>query len=439
MYYSNLNLLIDLRKISLLTPKLYCISISIYINDIEKYIKYYNKIAKNINRKYKNDIYKYIDIDKIYNLEYPIKNRNIPTNIHTYNCYYLNSISSKNILKSYKYVNGLDSIIYHRINKVTDTTLFLIYKNNGMNRSPKDKYIPLKYCINIWDALHKLDYELYYSLNLFLKKNSTIDYIRCILSTDNNYDMETLYLNIMSNVIMYCKFNINILFYRKDGKYCHSDPLIFKPLEHDNEYISNEIIFIDKKYNIGICRNIISSPCVYIDKFLSDDKSLLKIKFKNANNKIYKIIMNNIYLLSYYDLTGDIYIYLNNNNEKKFYSKKLSINNCTSLEFSQVFIHNFKIYNTTSDIVKICIYNNIYDNLKIDFENIGITNNEDMHTSIQKIMNTNNITLFKKFNKLINKTVKYHIKILDNNFDLDKYKILFDFLTYTYMKSQSNR
>ncbi|CCU56086.1 unknown similar to AMEV173 [Choristoneura rosaceana entomopoxvirus 'L'] len=439
MYYSNLNLLIDLRKISLLTPKLYCISISIYINNIEKYIKYYNKIAKNINRKYKNDIYKYIDIDKIYNLEYPIKNRNIPTNIHTYNCYYLNSISSKNILKSYKYVNGLDSIIYHRINKVTDTTLFLIYKNNGMNRSPKDKYVKLKYCINIWDALHKLDYELYYSLNLFLKKNSSIDYIRCILSTDNNYDMETLYLNIMNNVIMYCKFNINILFYRNNGNYYHSDPLIFKPLEHDNEYISNEIIFIDKNYNIGICRNIISSPCVYIDKFLSDDKSLLKIKFKNANNKTYTIMMNNIYLLSYYDLTGDIYIYLNNNNEKKFYSSKLSINNCTSLEFSYVFIHNFKIYNTTSDIVKICIYNNIYDNLKIDFENIGITNNEDIYTSIQKIINTNNITLFKKFNKLINKTVKYHIKILDKNFDLDKYKILFDFLTYIYMKSQSNR
>ncbi|AAG02879.1 hypothetical protein AMV173 [Betaentomopoxvirus amoorei] len=440
MYYSNHNLLIDFIKINFLIPKLYSISVSNNINNIEKYVKYHNKLAKNINKKYRKDLYKYIDIDELYNFKYSISNRKIPLNINTKNCYFLNEIYKKDIIKAYKYTSGIDSIIYHKINKVTDTILFLIYKNNGMERNSVGRCKRLEYCINIWDAIHKLDYNLYYKLNLFLKKNSQIDYIRCILSSDNNLDMETIYLNIMNNINMYCKFNINILFYRKNNIYYYNDPLIFNNLEEDINLESNEIIFVDNKNSIGMCRNKISKVCKIINKEVDCNNTSLKLKFKNlVGTKVYKILLNDIHLLYYYDINSDIYIYLDNSNIKKFYSNKLVIDNNIVIS-SKIFIHNFKIYNTTNELEKICIYNNIYELTKDYFKNINITHNDDLYTSIEKIKKNNNIELFKIMNKLINKTVKYHMQIISENkpIDLNKYDILFDFLTHIYKNSQSN-
>lgn len=173
MYYSNLNLLMDLRKITLLIPKLHSIIKYNNINNIERYIKYHNKLAKNINEKFKyyeKNLYKIIDIEDVYNFKYIIHTKKVPKYINIKNCYYLNTIYKNNILKSYKYKNGLDAVICHKINKVTDTILFLIYKNNGMIRN-KDKLIRLEdNCINIWNTLYNIDYSLYYKLNMFLKK-----------------------------------------------------------------------------------------------------------------------------------------------------------------------------------------------------------------------------------------------------------------------------
>ncbi|CCU55481.1 unknown similar to AMEV173 [Adoxophyes honmai entomopoxvirus 'L'] len=431
MYYGNFNLLCDIIKINLLIPKLYSISIINNIDNIERYVKYHNKLAKNINKYYQILLYNYIELDELYNFKYNYVSRNVPPSINTKYCFFDNKISFNNILSAYEYINGIDSIIYHKINKTGDVILFLIYKLNGLLKNKCNNHNKLKYTIDIWNSMHKLDYALYYKLNSFLKKNPSIDYIRCTLSTNSNMNSETLYLNIINNIPMYCKFNINILFYRQNNVYYIDNPLIFNSHKKYDDN-TNEIIFITKNYNIGIYRQNISEECKYIKYNLEKYNDSMSIILKFKNNKTFKIKQTNLYLLSYYDITNidsKIFIYMNNNNEKSFFSNILVEDGSLSIDLKSTFVYNYKMYDTLSDIERICIYNNIYDNVKHDFQKIGITNNETLHTSITKLKNSNNIILFKKMNKLLNKTVKYHIKIISDNID-ENYKYLFDFLTY---------
>ncbi|CCU56408.1 unknown similar to AMEV173 [Mythimna separata entomopoxvirus 'L'] len=440
MYYNNINLLIDLIKINILIPKLYSITKN-NDYDVEKHIKYYNKLAKNINKKLLNNLYDKISLDELYNSKYPLILKKVPPCINTKNCYIADDIDKIDTLAEYKYVNGLDSIIYHKINKRSDTILFLIYKNNAMDKKLNGNHIRLINCIDIWKSLSRIDYNIYYKINTFLKKNPSIDYIRAIFSIENNnlLDAETIFLNIQNNIPMNYNFIINILFYRKNNEYIIDDPLIFNSLEKNkNDIINNEIIFIDKKYSIGLYRKYISKECSCYEVINKKNSNCIKLKFKSKTDKKYTILLYDLYLLSYYDIYSNVYIYKNNNGKYTFYSDKLNIKNYEYIiNTNDIFVYNFKIYNITSDIMRICIYNNIYENLKIHFKNANIYDDEDLITSISKLKKYDNINVYNIMYALLSRNVKYHMNILSQNININKYNALFDFLTLVYKKSNN--
>lgn len=434
MGYSNYNLLCDLIKIKLILPKMYYLSTS---NNIIKHIKYFNKLVKNVNRKIFLGL-KELSLNSICYNQNTIITKNIPTSINVKQCYYSNEIIYDDILNSYQYISGLDFILYHKLLKRTESILFLIYQNNG-------KYIKLKSGFNIWNCLPMIDYHLYYKLNIFLKNNLDIDYIRGLLvhepiNESRKMDMETLFLNIMQGIYIYGKLKIFILYYRKENKYYMDNLYEFKQLKKHNDK-TNEIIFIDKKYDIGIFRKKIQK-CIFTNIDTDSDISYnpnIKIIIKLNNNNLRSITIPDLYLLSYYNLYSDnqnILLYNTNDKRIKFYTQDLNYEHDFILK--NKFINNFKLYNTNSEFIKICITNNLYNDVLENHlvkANIDLQS-EDLISAIKKIKKYNDTNLYNILYKLTDKSVKEHLSFItkDSNTFLEKYENLFYFIEHIYDK-----
>jgi hypothetical protein len=427
MYYSNYNLLCDMIKMKLIMPKIY--SISITNKNIHKYIKYFNKLVKNINKALSLGI-KDLSLESIVYNDSSIIVRNIPSSINIKQCYYTDYLNFDDANKVYKYVNGIDCILYHKINKCSESILFLIYQNNGKN-------LKLKTGFNIWNCLSMINYSIYSKLNNILSKRPDIEYIRCILSHRSDLDMEKIYLNIRKCIIMEGEFDIYVLYYKTTNKeYFIDDSLGFKSLETlSKNNICNEMLVIDNKYNIYLYRQFIQISNIENINVIYSDIYNSKI---NINFDCVDIVLDDLYTLSYYDIkNSNIYIYKDNNSRLKFYSDNININNKISLKNS--FSYNFKVYNTKSNFVKICITNNIYNSiLERHLINANIDlKNEEIKSSFYKIKMYNNINLFVILSNLYNKSIDEHLAILDIENDKlyrKDHKYLFKLLSYTYNK-----
>ncbi|BAO49490.1 hypothetical protein [Alphaentomopoxvirus acuprea] len=420
---NNISILYDLIKFKLLTPKIY--NIDIDNNDLTTIIKYYNKIVKNINKEINLNITE-ITIDDILYVHNKLITKSIPNTLKIYQLNIANKIDKQSI-RLYKYIEGIDCIIYHKINKLSDNILFLIYHNNF-------EHIKLSYASDVWKLLPVIDYSIYYKINKFLNENPSISYIRCILS-HKDYMPESIYLNIINNIRMRNELILYIIYYIKDDTLEIDDNLIFnklQPILYKNIFNYNEILILDKNLHISIYRHNIINVEKYDIQLYDITSYNPKLKIVLNNNK--EILYSDIYIFCYYNRNGKLKLYNNNNNELRLYSNDINIDN--NFELQNVFVYNFKLYNTNNLLIKICIANYLYNN---DLEKLLLDSkidlkNETLKSTINKIKELNNYNLYIILFKLGSKSIKTHLKSINiHNLEL-YYDDLFNFMSFLYDK-----
>lgn len=366
------------KKILLNLKKIYFLNIFINkiiidnkysIEYIHKYIKYYNKILKILNRIIVNSKILFKDIKNIERSHNCIMEIIPPKELKIYEYKIINKKIDTTSVK-YENIDGLDIIIYRKKTKIKDSLFFLIYQSSFLGLKKQRVY-------NISKNLELLNYEFYiYIYNIFY--NNNIYYTRGFLTYEKNesYKLEKLYLLFKNNEMIKEKLIYKYLFiydFQNNIMNININNDIISRLAYTssaNDYIN----YIDEKYHyiyLNYKRKKLINKNIYNNKI---------ILYCNNNN----IIIKKIYPMLYYYIDDCVYVYIKNN-KLKIFNLKINILNSINIDIENLFIYNYKIYITNSDFIKILIKFNminksnkdILNMLKIDYINESIENGFD--------------------------------------------------------------
>lgn len=394
------------KKILLNVKKLYFLNIFLNkiiienkysIEFIYKYIKYYNKILKILNRSVVNSKILFKDIKNIKNSCNCIMEIVPPKELKIYEYKIINKVDDIN--KKYEYVDGLDIIIYRKKTKIKDSLLFLIYQTSYSGIKKNRVY-------DISKNLELLNYEFYTCIyNIFY--NNNIYYTRGFLTYENNdlYKMEKLYFLFKNNELI-----METLIYKYLFIYNFQNNIITlnnNNIIQLNYTTSNDkyIIYIDDNYHYIFLnykkKNIINKNIV---------NNKIRLYFNNININIRKI-----FPLLYYHIDNYVYIFKNDDRYKIFVFK-INETNTINICIENLFIYNYNIYITDSNFIKILI----------KFKMIDKSNRHILDTLNINYMSE---TIDTGFDKIINHKHNFFIKYIKNQTPYDILNSIYDLPT----------
>jgi hypothetical protein len=421
---------------------------------IHEYINYYNKLIRFISGCVKNHNIQYKNVKKISKSFSYISEINSPINIYEYKI--INKITNNiinNKLKKpyiYEYVDGLDTFIYRQKNKQCDKLIMCIYPSsyNGLKR---------KRVYDILQNIETFNHEFYFYIYKIFYNNNIL-YMRGFLTYEEteSYKMEKMYILLKNNKKINKKLQFKYLhIYNFNNELVNIESInnsIVTKLNKISNNLDNYIIYInDRKHFIYL-----NYKEVYIcNKKIINDRVVLYYDINKT------LSFKKIYPVLYYDIDDKIQIY-KNNNKILFYTN--DVNESTTfniipdnISIDKIFTHNYILYVTDSDFIKILIIYNIYNKNYDILKKIKIDmNNESIETGFEKLLkykkylymndiqNEYPIHVLYKINKdaLINikfeNYIKYNIyndkfEYIDEQFDIsnnfiEKYNSIYKFL-----------